>query len=112
MAFKRVADLDQIWEGETLAVQADGQNILIILTGGEVFAYENRCPHLGVPLSEGQMHEGAITCSAHGWSFDARTGLGLNPCGVKLRRYPVRIEGSAILVGIEPTTKQVSHADF
>ena len=38
-------------------------------------AMEDACPHAGVPLSDGTLEGGVITCRAHGWPFDVRTGF-------------------------------------
>jgi MmoB/DmpM family protein/Rieske 2Fe-2S protein len=65
---------------------------------GVVYAYDNSCPHLGSPLSKGRLEEHVLTCAAHEWSFDVRTGSGINPAQACLRGYPVRLEGDRILV--------------
>lgn len=41
---------------------------------------------------------GFLTCAAHEWVFDARTGRGVNPASACLRRYPVRLAGDRIYV--------------
>ena len=65
---------------------------------GTPVAYENRCPHLASPLSAGSLDGGVLTCGAHEWQFDARTGRGVNPASACLRRYPVRLDGEQIFV--------------
>ncbi|HEY2686699.1 MAG TPA: aromatic ring-hydroxylating dioxygenase subunit alpha [Steroidobacteraceae bacterium] len=37
----------------------------------EVLAFEDRCPHRGVPLSLGRMGREGLRCAYHGWSFGA-----------------------------------------
>jgi toluene monooxygenase system ferredoxin subunit len=90
--------LDDLWEGDTLSVSLDGREVLLCNVEGAVFAYDNSCPHLGNPLSKGRLEEHVLTCAAHEWSFDVRTGSGINPEQVCLHRYPVRLEGDRILV--------------
>ncbi|SFW78554.1 aromatic ring-hydroxylating oxygenase subunit alpha [Amycolatopsis australiensis] len=52
-----------------------GQKIVLVRDGGEVYALKDRCPHRGVPLSEGnQQFPGTISCPYHGWTFDLKTG--------------------------------------
>jgi nitrite reductase/ring-hydroxylating ferredoxin subunit len=41
-----------------------------------------------------------LTCSAHGWQYDARSGRGCNPTGVALLRLPVEIRGADIWVDL------------
>jgi toluene monooxygenase system ferredoxin subunit len=92
--------LDDLWEGEMLGVSLGGADILLCNLDGEVLAYADRCPHLANPLSQGTLHESVLTCAAHQWVFDARTGQGVNPAGVCLRRYPVRLDGDRIFVKV------------
>ena len=92
--------LDDLWEGETRSVTLEGREVLLCNLEGTVFAYDDSCPHLGNPLSKGRLEEQVLTCAAHEWSFDVRTGGGINPAGVCLRRYPVRLEGDRILVDV------------
>jgi phenylpropionate dioxygenase-like ring-hydroxylating dioxygenase large terminal subunit len=57
-------------------VRLCGENIVVLRDGGTVRALHDRCPHRGVPLSEGkQFFPGTITCPYHGWTFDAGNGL-------------------------------------
>ncbi|MGW4489494.1 Rieske 2Fe-2S domain-containing protein [Amycolatopsis sp. NPDC004368] len=55
-----------------------GENIVLIRDGGShgtVYALKDRCPHRGVPLSQGnQQFPGTISCPYHGWTFDLKTG--------------------------------------
>ncbi|MEU6256866.1 Rieske 2Fe-2S domain-containing protein [Streptomyces sp. NPDC047043] len=52
-----------------------GEKITLIRDGGTAYALHNRCPHRGVPLSEGdQQFPGTVSCPYHGWTFDLPTG--------------------------------------
>jgi phenylpropionate dioxygenase-like ring-hydroxylating dioxygenase large terminal subunit len=52
-----------------------GEKIVLIRDAGQVYALADRCPHRGVPLSEGnQQFPGTISCPYHGWTFDLKTG--------------------------------------
>jgi nitrite reductase/ring-hydroxylating ferredoxin subunit len=101
MAFRRVVALEEVWDGEMRGFVVDSRKVLIIKLDGEVYAYEDRCAHLGVALSEGLLESGVLICSAHHYQYDARTGQGVNPKSVRLRTYPVAIKDGAILVDIE-----------
>jgi toluene monooxygenase system ferredoxin subunit len=98
MAFHRVAALEELWIGEMMTVRLDGRRILVLRTDHAVCAYEDRCGHLGVPLSNGQMEGFTLTCLAHHYQYDARTGQGINPRRTCLQRFAVRIEDGQILV--------------
>jgi len=52
-----------------------GEKITLIRDAGKAYALHNRCPHRGVPLSEGdQQFPGTVSCPYHGWTFDLPTG--------------------------------------
>ena len=42
--------------------------------GGSVQAWEDRCPHRGVPLSLGRVHGDRLACAYHGWQYAAQDG--------------------------------------
>jgi toluene monooxygenase system ferredoxin subunit len=100
MAFERVAELDELWDGEMAPCAAGGHKILLVRLGDSVRAYEDRCVHLGVALSEGELEDRVITCTAHHYQYDALTGRGINPKAACLTRFPVRIEGGGIWVDV------------
>jgi toluene monooxygenase system ferredoxin subunit len=100
MTFCRVAATDELWSGEKLGRVVNGRRILLVNFGGSVCAYEDRCRHKGSPLSEGRIVDHVLTCAAHGWEYDVRTGCGINPDNVVLERYEVKIEGADILVDL------------
>ena len=101
MAVWRYAgSLDDIWAGEMTAVNLGAADVLLCNLDGTLVAYEDRCPHLASPLSEGALDGDVLTCGAHEWQFDARTGRGVNPASACLRRYPVRLDGEQIFVGL------------
>jgi nitrite reductase/ring-hydroxylating ferredoxin subunit len=49
-------------------------DVLVIRTRRQVFAVENRCPHLGVSLDGGNVRGRTITCTTHGRRFDLVSG--------------------------------------
>jgi toluene monooxygenase system ferredoxin subunit len=98
MAWQRVCTRDDLWTGELRGVSAGGLAVLLLDVDGEVHAYEDRCAHQQVKLSDGRLEGCELVCWAHGWRYDARTGRGVNPLGAQLRRVAVRVEGDGILV--------------
>src|SRR5215470_5938300 len=77
-----------------------GKQVLLIASGGEVFAVANRCPHEGYPLSEGTEGPACVlTCNWHNWKFDLRTGaalVGRDP----VRTYAVEVRSGEIFVDL------------
>ena len=94
--------LDDVWEGEMCAVSLDAVDVLLCNVDGQVHAYQDRCPHLANPLSEGEL-DGTTSSPAPptSGSFDARTGNGVNPEDACLQRFPVRVDGDRIFVNLD-----------
>ncbi|RJF88844.1 2Fe-2S ferredoxin [Oleomonas cavernae] len=102
MTFHAVCDLDDVWEGEVTELEVEGHEILIVhQLGGEVIAFQALCPHQDIPLSEGTFEKGVLTCRAHLWQFDSRSGAGINPSDCHLARYPVKVEDNKVLVSVD-----------
>ena len=96
--YQLATTLSRLWCGEMCAVNLGGRRLLLVRVDGQVCAYEDRCAHQGVPLSDGRLEGREIVCHAHEWRYDACTGRGTNPLGAQLRTCPVRIEGERVLV--------------
>jgi toluene monooxygenase system ferredoxin subunit len=103
MGFRKAATLDELWDGEMIALEMEGQVVLLVNVKGSICAYADYCPHLRTRLSQGSLLRNVLTCSTHGWEFDASTGLGINPKSACLERFPVIVENGDILVDVGAT---------
>lgn len=92
--------LDDLWEGEVRGINLGGVDVVLCNVEGELVAYEDRCPHLANPLSQGVLNHSVLTCAAHEWEFDARNGEGVNPQAARLKPFPVRLDGDRIFIAI------------
>jgi toluene monooxygenase system ferredoxin subunit len=101
MTFKPALRQDDLWIGEMTSVSIEGRPVLLVNVDGNVCAYEDRCRHLGRPLSDGKLAGNRLICTAHAWEYDACTGRGINPDNMALRRYAVRIAAGEILVDVD-----------
>jgi toluene monooxygenase system ferredoxin subunit len=101
MAFMPVLAAAELWDGDMTAVTIGGRDVLLVRLDGIVYAYENRCAHLGVALSEGRLDGHVLTCSAHHWQYDVRSGSGVNPISACLRPFPVKVEKDEVLVDVD-----------
>ena len=102
MALQRVTRLDGLWSGEMRSVRLAECTILLARVDDVVVAYEDRCAHKGLPLSDGALHGAIVTCSGHHWSYDLRDGRGVNPSSARLRALTVEIRNGEIWV--DPAT--------
>jgi toluene monooxygenase system ferredoxin subunit len=110
MGFKKICTLDDVWEGEMAAFEMDDHEILIIHSeAGKIIATQAVCPHQDIPLVEGKLELGLVTCRAHLWQFDVDSGCSVNPEGCELARYPVRIDGDDVLIDVTGVTPKYAN---
>jgi toluene monooxygenase system ferredoxin subunit len=97
----KICALGDLWSGEMRPVEVDGRKVVLINVGGVISAFPDRCLHQGVALSAGRLDGCVLTCWAHEWQYDARTGVGINPSDVALRRYPLEIRDGEIWINVD-----------
>ena len=74
MAEVEVCPLDELPPGSVTAAEVDGTRVCVANVHGEVYAVQDRCPHLLAPLSAGEVKNSHIVCPWHDSEFDLRTG--------------------------------------
>jgi nitrite reductase/ring-hydroxylating ferredoxin subunit len=96
----RVASTKDVEEGSALGVDVNGLSLAIYhLESGEWYATDNVCTHAFAVLTDGWLEGHVIECPLHAGRFDVRTGQGLSPpVEEDLTTYPVRIDGSNVMV--------------
>jgi len=75
-----------------------GLPVLLIRVGAEIFAVENRCAHMGCPLSSGNLEGYILKCPCHDWAFDIRDGKFTRAPELGIKTYPVEITNGIISV--------------
>lgn len=101
MAFRKVARIDELWIGEMKGVIVGGKKVLLIHGSDTVHAFENRCVHQEVELSQGVLEGDVLTCFAHHWQYNVTNGCGINPAGTRLRTFAVVVKDGEILVDVD-----------
>jgi nitrite reductase/ring-hydroxylating ferredoxin subunit len=79
-------------------VSAGGHGIAVFAHEGRFSAVDNRCPHMGFPLSRGTVREGLLTCHWHHARFDLDGGGTLDPFADNVRSFPVEIDGDSVFI--------------
>ncbi len=95
---RRVLEPGELWEGEMCPVRVGRARLVVLRTASGVRAYEDRCAHLGVALSGGTLRGTKLICPAHHYEYDALTGEGTNPRGIRLCSVVVECREDGIWV--------------
>lgn len=109
MGFQIIADTKELSNGGKKLIVVDDLEILLTNIDGGYYAISNKCPHMGGSLFKGSLENGVITCPRHGSKYDAKTGKALRKAKILFlefnvnddRSYPVKIEGTNILIDLE-----------
>lgn len=76
-------------------------DVAIYKVDGEIHAMSNLCPHQHAALIySGFIEEGHVTCPAHGWQFNLKTGK-LPTGGNGLKIYPVKVIEGIVYAKVE-----------
>ena len=103
LQFVKVAQADQVAEGQAIVVQARGKSVALCRSEGKFFAIDNICTHDGGPLGEGELVDGEIECPRHGARFDIHTGKAMClPAVGYVSTYPVDVRGADVWIGLPP----------
>ena len=98
--FIETAELAKLKDAGLTPAFPKGLPVLLIKRGGEVFALENRCAHMGCPLALGSLDGDVLTCPCHDWRFDIRDGKFLDAPELSLRTYKTMISEGRIFIEV------------
>ena len=71
--------------------------VLLVRTGGQLYAIADRCTHRGGPLHEGELSDGCITCPWHASKFRVSDGqVVAGPATRGQQAYEVRVRYGSI----------------
>jgi nitrite reductase (NADH) small subunit len=93
----RVGDLN---DGDCATTEIDRKVIAVFRVGGQYFAIDNMCPHMGAELSGGFVEDGIVTCPWHYWRFRLADGAWADNPRIKIGSYPVHIVDDEIRIEV------------
>lgn len=102
-----VATLKELTRHKKKLVTADGEQIALFYTNGNVYALQDICIHKQRSLSKGTLLRGRVICPGHQWAFDVETGWveAQERCQPT---YPVKVSGE--IVYVNPQSRVLSEA--
>ncbi|WP_255193196.1 Rieske (2Fe-2S) protein [Natronobeatus ordinarius] len=95
-------DLEELKAAGRTLITSNGTAIALFYHDGEVRAVDNRCPHMGFPLSEGSVDDGILTCHWHHARFELSCGDTFDPWADDVQTYPVEIRDGTVYVDPDP----------
>ncbi|HEU5139941.1 MAG TPA: Rieske (2Fe-2S) protein [Bacillales bacterium] len=87
-------------------VKGGKHGIAVLYHEDEVYAVDNRCPHMGFPLHQGSLCDGILTCHWHHARFDVKSGGTLDPWADDATTYPVEVKEGEVWIHPEPYKKR------
>ncbi|WP_435124387.1 Rieske (2Fe-2S) protein [Halobaculum sp. D14] len=100
--FQKAVSLDELRADGRALTAADGTPIALFYHEGEIRAVNNRCPHMGFPLTEGSVEEGVLTCHWHHARFELSCGDTFDPWADDVDTYPTEVRDGDVYVNPEP----------
>jgi nitrite reductase/ring-hydroxylating ferredoxin subunit len=95
----RVGHVNDVAEGEMRAFDVLGTKVDVASASGTLYAFDDKCTHMGCSLATGKLEGTTVTCPCHGSQFDAATGAVLHgPAHEPVRSRHVEVQGDDLLV--------------
>jgi len=109
MEYVKVAQKSDLPTGTKMKISWGGKEIMLTNIDDSYYAIDNKCPHMGGSLYDGNLQGSNIVCPRHGSVFDVKTGKVVQRGTILFIKvkvndahsYPVKVEGTDILLGIE-----------
>ena len=99
--FVRAGTLEELEAKGRLVVRGSHRPILVVSDQGRVYAFDNRCPHMGFPLDRGSVEDGILTCHWHHARFDLASGCTFDLWADDVPSCPVEVRGGEVWVKAE-----------
>lgn len=86
-------------DGSAAIVKVDDELTLSVYRVDDVYyAIDDRCPHKGVSLAKGTFENAVVTCPAHGFTVDVRTGRSPRDPLMRVRTFPIVQTGDDLTI--------------
>src|SRR5262245_22407050 len=104
--FITVAKVGALAEGQGGTFKVGERLVAVFNRGGEYFAIDDMCPHMGASLGAGYLDDGGVvTCPWHAWRFAVGDGTWCDNPRIKIDAFDVRIVDDEIQVSVTPRAK-------
>jgi nitrite reductase/ring-hydroxylating ferredoxin subunit len=90
--------VEEITSRGCVVVRGKDHPIAVFADNGKIKAVDNRCPHMGFPLSKGGVHEGILTCYWHHARFDLASGCAFDLWADDVPTAPIEVRDGQVFV--------------
>ena len=109
LVYHRLCPAQTFEQGEGKPFHVNGTHLAVFQYGEKYYAVDNRCPHMGYPMSEGSIRDGVLICHWHHWEFDLKSGGCFLAFGDDLKAFPVELRDDGNLyVGLARGEKEAA----
>jgi len=105
----RAASLTEVQKAGCHVVQVNGHTLALFAHQNNIYAVDNRCPHMGFPLDRGTVHDGLLTCHWHHARFDLATGGAFDLFADDVPAFPTEIRDGEVWVDLSPRRDSRTH---
>ncbi|HLA43017.1 MAG TPA: Rieske 2Fe-2S domain-containing protein [Aggregatilineales bacterium] len=70
----RICNVEELDHDKPRCFRVNGRSIFLVRHWAEIYALDNRCGHMNVPLHRGEYTDGLIVCGLHGAAFRVDSG--------------------------------------
>ena len=95
---KKIAELEDIPLGGSKLVMVEDTPIALFNLNGEIYAWDNRCPHRGASLADGNISDSVIQCKFHLWEFDVESACAIANPDLKVKTFAVFVENGEVFI--------------
>jgi nitrite reductase/ring-hydroxylating ferredoxin subunit len=104
----RAVSIADIPDGQGKLWRHGDKRIALFRTAAGVYAADNRCPHQGYALKDGDIRGDVLTCAWHNWKFQLSDGKCVFG-GENIRTYPVSVRDGWVYVDVtDPAPEQIA----
>ena len=105
----RAVSIGDLPEGGRKLFRHFEKRIAVFRTGRGIYAVDNRCPHQGYALLQGDVKQEQLTCAWHNWKFDLDEGGVCTFGGENVRSYPVEVRSGEVWLDVtEPAAEVIA----
>lgn len=105
----RAASVADVQAEACMSVQVNGHTLALFSYEDQIYAVDNRCPHMGFPLDRGTVRDGILTCYWHYARFDLASGGTFDQFADDVPVFPTQIRDGDVWIDLAARTDVRAH---